>query len=50
MGPLNKALADMSEKHLAPRDVTQVFLKEHPDVWKAWLPEDIATKVSASLK
>lgn len=47
---LNKALADMSEKHLAPRDVTHVFLKEHPDVWKAWLPEDIAAKVGASLK
>jgi len=48
--PLNKALAGMSEKHVDPRQVTEVFLKEHPDVWKAWLPEDIAAKVSASLK
>lgn len=48
--PLNKALADMSEKHLPPRQVAEAFLKEHPDVWKAWLPEEVATKVSASLK
>ncbi|MFO2465954.1 ABC transporter substrate-binding protein [Pseudomonas sp. 15FMM2] len=48
--PLNQALASMSEKHTAPREVAQAFLKEHPQVWKAWLPDDVARKVEASLK
>ena len=48
--PLNKALAAMSENHTAPREVAQVFLKEHPEVWKAWLTPQVAQKVEASLK
>ena len=48
--PLNKALAEMSEKHSQPREVAQAFLKDHPEVWKAWLTEDVAQKVEASLK
>src|SRR5476651_2069895 len=48
--PLNKALATMSENHTAPREVAQAFLKEHPEVWKAWLTADVAQKVEASLK
>jgi glycine betaine/proline transport system substrate-binding protein len=48
--PLNKALADMSEKHTAPRQAAEDFMKEHPQVWKAWLPKEVADKVSAGLK
>jgi glycine betaine/proline transport system substrate-binding protein len=47
---LNKALAEMSEKHTAPRDAAQAFMKAHPDVWQAWLSKDVADKVSADLK
>src|SRR5476649_1013973 len=47
--PLNKALATMSENHTAPREVAQAFLRDHPEVWKAWLPTDVATRVSGSL-
>jgi glycine betaine/proline transport system substrate-binding protein len=43
-------LATMSENHTAPREVAQVFMKEHPEVWKAWLTEEVAGKVEASLK
>ncbi|AZC95229.1 ABC transporter substrate-binding protein [Pseudomonas chlororaphis] len=46
---LNKALAEMSEKHTPPREAARAFLKAHPQVWRAWLPEDVADKVSASL-
>ncbi|QQZ44359.1 ABC transporter substrate-binding protein [Pseudomonas sp. SK3(2021)] len=46
---LNKALAEMSEKHTPPREAAQAFLKAHPQVWRAWLPEDVADKVSARL-
>ncbi len=47
--PLNKALAEMSEKHGDPRQAAQAFLKQHPDLWRAWLPRDIADKVAAAL-
>src|SRR3546814_6821911 len=33
--PLNKALADMSEKHTPPREAAVAFLKAHPQVWQA---------------
>ncbi|MBP5077533.1 ABC transporter substrate-binding protein [Pseudomonas chlororaphis] len=46
---LNKALAEMSEKHTPPEEAAQAFLKEYPQVWRAWLPGDVADKVSASL-
>jgi len=46
---LNQTLADMSEKRQDPKVVAQAFLKQHPDVWKAWLPADVASKVSGSL-
>jgi len=48
--PLNKALAEMSEKHTPPRQAAEAFLKSHPQVWQAWLPKEVADKVSASLK
>jgi len=47
--PLNRALAEMSEKHTPPRQAAEAFMKAHPQVWKAWLPKDIADKVSAAL-
>jgi glycine betaine/proline transport system substrate-binding protein len=46
---LNQTLGQMSEKRLEPRVVAQSFLRDHPEVWKAWVPADVATKVSASL-
>ena len=46
---LNKALAEMSEKHTPPREAAQAFMKAHPDVWQAWLPKDVASKVQAGL-
>lgn len=47
--PLNQALAQMSENHSAPREVARTFLKQHPDVWRAWVPKDVADKVAAAL-
>ncbi|BAO61998.1 ABC proline/glycine betaine transport system, periplasmic component [Pseudomonas protegens Cab57] len=47
--PLNRALAQMSENHSAPRDVARAFLKQHPDVWRTWVPRDVADKIAATL-
>ncbi|MDF2642857.1 MAG: histidine transporter substrate-binding protein [Pseudomonas sp.] len=46
---LNQTLARMSEKRLAPKAVAQSLLKDHPEIWKAWVPADVAAKVSSSL-
>lgn len=46
---LNKALAVMSEKRTPPRKAALTFLRDNREVWKAWLPADIAAKVEASL-
>ncbi|MFJ4348983.1 ABC transporter substrate-binding protein [Pseudomonas sp. NPDC089401] len=46
---LNKALAEMSEKRQPPADAAKAFLRANPQVWKAWLPADVAAKVEASL-
>ncbi|MDF0729580.1 ABC transporter substrate-binding protein [Pseudomonas entomophila] len=46
---LNKALAQMSEKRQDPRDAALAFLREHPQVWKAWVSDEVAAKVAQSL-
>jgi glycine betaine/proline transport system substrate-binding protein len=46
---LNQALAQMSEKRTPPRDAALAFMRQHPHVWKAWLPEQVATKVEGGL-
>ncbi len=47
--PLNKTLGEMSEKRLDPSNVAKSFLKDHPEIWTAWVPEDVAKKVAAGL-
>jgi glycine betaine/proline transport system substrate-binding protein len=46
---LNKTLGEMSEKRLDPDVVAKGFLKDHPEIWTAWVPADIAKKVTESL-
>jgi glycine betaine/proline transport system substrate-binding protein len=46
---LNQTLGQMSEKRQKPREVAEAFLREQPQVWKAWVPGQVAGKVSASL-
>ena len=46
---LNQTLGQMSEKRLQPRAVARAFLREHPAVWQAWVPAQVAAKVSGSL-
>ena len=46
---LNKTLGEMSEKRQEPNVVAKSFLKDHPDVWTAWVPAEVASKVKAGL-
>ena len=46
---LNQTLGQMSEKRQPPRQVAEAFLRDQPQVWKGWVPGEVASKVSASL-
>jgi len=46
---LNKTLGEMSEKRQEPSVVAKSFLKDHPEVWTAWVPAEGASKVKAGL-
>lgn len=50
IGPLNTTLATMSEQRQAPRQAALGFLREQPDVWRAWVPAEVAERVANSLK
>lgn len=48
---VSKALAFMQQtKGATAKDAAVNFLKVDPDVWKAWVPADVAQRVEASLK
>lgn len=45
----NEALAYMQQEEASVEDAAIWFLKNYKDVWKAWLPGDVAGKVEAAL-
>lgn len=47
--PLNRALANMSEKRQEPRPAAVQLLREHPQWLDAWLSPEVASKVKAAL-
>ncbi|MNQ46802.1 Glycine betaine-binding periplasmic protein precursor [compost metagenome] len=46
---LNQNLAKMAKEKMDSADLAKVFLKEHPEVWHAWVSEDAAKKIDAAL-
>ena len=46
---LNTTILDMTEHKVDAQTEAAKFLKEHPDMWKAWVPADVAAKVQKSL-
>ena len=42
-------MAQMSEKRESPKEAALRFMRDNPNIWKAWLPAEIAGKVEASL-
>ena len=46
---LNQTLAQMSEKRQDPRKAAEAFLRQHPEIWHAWMPSPVADKVAAAL-
>lgn len=46
---VNGLLAWMNDKQANGNDAAMHFLRTQPEVWKAWVSEDVAAKVQASL-
>ena len=47
---LNKTLAQMAEQRTEPRKAAEAFLRDQPHIWQAWVTEQAAQKVDATLK
>ncbi|VGO10223.1 putative solute-binding periplasmic protein [plant metagenome] len=49
-GPvIDDALGWMEREEAEPEAAAQYFLKRHAAIWKAWVPEDVASRVEAAL-
>jgi glycine betaine/proline transport system substrate-binding protein len=46
---LNQNLARMTKERIESPKLARIFLKEHPEVWRAWVDEVAAKKIQASL-
>ncbi|MDE1950071.1 MAG: hypothetical protein KGI35_15735, partial [Burkholderiales bacterium] len=47
---VNVAIAEMADKKIPAADEALAYLKQHPEMWKAWLPAPQAARFEASLK
>ncbi|TWI55608.1 glycine betaine/proline transport system substrate-binding protein [Pseudomonas duriflava] len=46
----NQILGDMAGKHQDADKVSLAFLKQHRELWSAWMPEEAVARVDAALK
>ena len=46
---VNSVLAWKDSNQATTREAAEYFLKNHEDVWTAWVPEDVAAKVKAAM-
>lgn len=46
---LNQNLARMTRERIESPKLARMFLKEHPEVWHAWVDETVAKRIEASL-
>jgi glycine betaine/proline transport system substrate-binding protein len=46
---LNETILDMSVKKVDGSTMATQFLRTHPEMWKQWVPADVASKIQASL-
>ncbi|QCY09516.1 glycine betaine ABC transporter substrate-binding protein [Pseudomonas sp. MPC6] len=47
---LNKLLAWGEDNKVEPKEVAQYFLKNHQNIWKTWVPQEVADKVITRLE
>ncbi|WP_191489944.1 ABC transporter substrate-binding protein [Pseudomonas sp. FEN] len=46
---LNQSLGRMARERIESPKLAKIFLKEHPEVWQAWVSADAARKINAAL-
>ncbi len=46
---LNQTILDMSTKKLDAATMATQFMHTHPEMWKQWVPADVAAKIQTSL-
>ncbi len=46
---ISKILGRMDEEGLEIQEAAHLFLKEHGDTWRKWVPDDVAQRVQAAL-
>ena len=46
---LNQNLGRMAKERIESPKLAKIFLKEHPEVWHAWVSDDAAKKIDAAL-
>ncbi len=46
---LNQNLGRMTKERIESPKLARIFLKEHPEVWQAWVSPDAARKINAAL-
>lgn len=46
---LNQMILTMTETRLPGDEIALQFLRQHPDVWAAWLPPDVSARMAANL-
>ncbi len=45
----SQALAYMRDNDASPEDAALDFMRNNKDVWSAWVPDDVAQKISEAL-
>jgi len=46
---LNKTILEMTTKKIDGQTMAKQFLQQHPEMWKQWVPADVAQKVQTAL-
>jgi glycine betaine/proline transport system substrate-binding protein len=46
---MNSMLVYMADEQAGGEDAAIEFLSRHGDLWKSWVPADVATKVEAAM-
>src|SRR5690606_38166147 len=46
---LNRMILEMTETRVSGEAMVDRFLREHPEVWHAWLPSDVVERVNTEL-
>ena len=50
LNPIAEAAAYMKTESVTPDQAALRYLRQHPDRWRQWVPDDVAEKVAAALE